>query len=120
LLEGVRERVSNTQVEAIGFACDLMAGFHKLQGDKLKKYIQTGDPAELGELSTMNIKTYVTAVELLLKLTGQDKQGSDKKITGEIVHKHEVEQVVNTKTGLSQKQAAKILEIIDGEMVEDE
>lgn len=114
MLEGVRERVQATQLEAVNFACDMMSAIHKLQGDKLKKYLQTGNPEELEGLGgNLNLKTYKEVIEILLKLTGSDKESKK-----EITHKHIVEQPVPEKSGLTPSKAAKILEIIDAEIEE--
>ena len=112
LLDGVRERVQHTQLEAVNFACDLLSAVHKLQGDRLKKYLQTGDPNELKELGPLSLKTYRDVVEMLLKLTGQDKE---KKVVGEVIHKVEEAPAVEAGGRLSAKQAAKILQALEDE-----
>lgn len=112
LLSGVRERVQHTQTEAVNFACDLMSAVHKLQGDRIKKYLQTGDQEELGKLAeTLNLRSYQTVVEMLLKLTGQE---TNKKVNGEILHKHTVEQSP-TAVKLNPSKAAAILAAIQEE-----
>jgi hypothetical protein len=111
MLDSVRERVQQTQLEAIYFAADLLSAAHKLHGDKLKKFKQTGNVEELGTLRIDSLKAYKEAVELLLKLTGQDK---DSKVKGEVLHRHTVEQPVPVEnTSLTPEQAAKVLEIIE-------
>lgn len=116
MLDTVRERVQQTQLEAVNFACDLLSATHKFQGDKLKKYLQTGNPEELSGLgNNLSLKVYKETVELLLKLTGQDKIQK-----GEILHKVETEPTTvaaDSVTGLSPSQASKILKILeeDGE-----
>jgi hypothetical protein len=109
LLEGVKERVQHTQLEAINFACDLLSVVHKQQGEKLKRYLQTGDDADLSSIANgMGLKSYKEVLEILLKLTGQDKDKGDKKV--EITHKIDDSPRA---AGLSPLQAAKILEVID-------
>lgn len=71
-LDTVRQRVEQTQIAAINFNADLLAAAHKQFGDKFKKYIQTGDEAELGEIRIESLKQYKDAIEMWLKLTGQD------------------------------------------------
>lgn len=116
LLEGVRERVQQAQLEAVNFACDMLSAVHKLQGDKIKKYLQTGNQEELEGLGgNLSLKTYKEVVELLLKLTGQDSK--DKKVSGEVLHKHTVEAGPGPvgKAGFSPAKAARILELIESE-----
>lgn len=113
LLEGVRERVQQAQLEAVNFACDLLSAVHKLQGDKLKKYLQTGNAEELEGLGgNLSLKTYKDVIELLLKLTGQDKDNK-KQVTGEVLHKHTVEAAPGKPPSLTPSKAAKILELIE-------
>jgi len=65
------------------FSADLLAAANKQFGDKLKRFIQTGDESELGkDLSVNSLKQYKDAVDLMMKLTGQDKE-SKVKVTGE-------------------------------------
>lgn len=110
LLEGIKDRVQHTQLEAVNFACDLLSAVHKMQGDKIKKYLQTGDEADLeGAGLNLGLKTYETVIRLLLELTGQNKE-KDKKV--EVTHK--VEGASPSMSGLSPAKAARILEIIDG------
>jgi len=74
LFESVRERVQQVQMESVVFTTDLLAGANKMFGDKLKRYLQTGDERELGDLRIDSLKQYRDAVDLLLKLTGQDRK----------------------------------------------
>lgn len=71
-LETVRAKVEQTQVAAINFNADLLQAAHKQFGDKLKRYIQTGDENVLGSLQISTLRQYKEAVEMFLKLTGQD------------------------------------------------
>lgn len=117
LLSNVKERVQTTQVESVNFACDLLSAVHKMQGNRIKKYLQTGDEGELGDLANhMSLRTYQNVVELLLKLTGQDGQGS-KKVSGEIVHKH-VDATSPVIGGLSPVKAAALLKALEEEDAE--
>ena len=74
LFSGVRDRVQQVQMESVLFTSDLLASANKMFGDKIKKYIQTGDESYLGTLKIDSLKQYRDAVDLLLKLTGQDKK----------------------------------------------
>jgi len=72
LLDSVKDRVTQTQLESALFASDLLAATHKIHGKKLRKAIQTGNEDDAGELAIHSIKQYRDAVDLLLKVTGQD------------------------------------------------
>jgi hypothetical protein len=73
-LDSVRERVEQTQIAMIEFNADLVNAAHKQFGDRLKKYIQTGDEAVLGDLKIESLKQYRDVVEMWIKLTGQDSK----------------------------------------------
>jgi hypothetical protein len=78
LLGSVVPRVQQVQAEAIVFAADLLAAAHRLHGEKIRKFLQTGDEAELGDFAVRSIDQYRKGVELLLKMTGQDGGGGGK------------------------------------------
>lgn len=78
LLVSVVPRVQQIQAEAIVFAADLLAAAHKLHGQKIRRFLQTGDESELGDFKVSTIDQYRKGAELLLKLTGQDGKGPKK------------------------------------------
>ena len=71
LMAVAQEKVRRAQLESISFASDGMAVFHKMLGDKFKKYIQNGKLDELGEFKNSNFRTYKELTDLLMKLTNQ-------------------------------------------------
>jgi hypothetical protein len=73
-LDAVRARVEQTQVAAVHFNADLLAAAHKQFGDRLKKYMQTGDENVLGDVKIETLKQYRDAIEMWLKVTGQDSK----------------------------------------------
>lgn len=81
LMSSVRQTVEKVTLESIQFASDGMAVFHRLAGDRFKKYLQTGDVSTLGDFRDMSFKNYKDFVELLQKLTGQDIQKQKSEIT---------------------------------------
>ncbi len=109
LLEGARATVQQRQMEGIVFLTDYMSAFHKLFGDKMKKYMQTGDVGEIQDLP-FTFKQYKDILELMMKLTGQE---NNKKVQGEVVHKHVSAEPSQGRTTLTPAQAAQVLEIID-------
>jgi hypothetical protein len=110
LLDGVRERVQTIQMESVHFMANLLAAAHKLHGDKLKRYLQTGDESVLGDISIKSLDGYRKAAELLLKLTGQD-QKQTQVVKGEVKHTHSVEGVGGRP--LTPEEAAGFLAIVD-------
>jgi hypothetical protein len=104
LFEGVRERVEQVQMESVLFTTDLLSSANKMFGDKLKKYIQTGDERELGALKVDSLKQYRDAVDLLLRLTGQSNKVE---VTGE------TKRVIEFSGKLTPKAAAAILRAAD-------
>ena len=85
LMSHTKNTVQKAQLEAVRFAADGMAVYHKVLGEAFKKYLQTGNKDDLGEHSSqINIRNYREYVSLLMQLTGQD---NSKKVSGEITHK---------------------------------
>lgn len=78
LLEGARGRVEQVQLESIVFVSDLLSAANKMHGDKIKKYLQTGNATELGDLKIDSLGAYTRAVDLLMKLTQQDGESKVK------------------------------------------
>lgn len=109
LLEGVRERVQQVQLESVMFSADLLAAANKLYGDRLKRFLQTGDERELGDLSITSLKQYREAVELLMKLTGQERES---KVTVKGEQRHTIE--VKPTKAMTPAEAAQILTLVEG------
>lgn len=74
LFTGVRERLAQIELESVIFLTDMLAAAHKQQGDRIKKYLQTGNEDDLGDMKISSIGAYSKVVELLLKTTGQERQ----------------------------------------------
>lgn len=72
----VRERVQQVQMETIERVANELAASNKLISDKALKYIQTGDESLLAGTSIGSLKHLKELSEILLKLTGQDKNGT--------------------------------------------
>lgn len=109
LFAGIKEKIQRNQLEAIEFSALSMSVFHKLWNTKFKKFLQTGNEEELGDLKGMSFKVYKDISESILKLTGQDKK--QQIVSGEVIHR--VEAPVNKP--VSSKDAANILRVIDAE-----
>lgn len=111
LHDSTKLKAGKTQLEAIDFATNFMSVYHKMFNDKFKKYLQTGNPADLGDFEHMSFKQYKDNVEMLLKLTGQDTK---QQVSGTITHKMADVGTDTVKT-ISPQEAAEILKTIDGE-----
>ena len=68
-------RVRQTQMESVAFTTDLLAAAHRLYGDKLRTFLQSGREEDLGEARQLiqSLEAYRKVADILLKLTGQDK-----------------------------------------------
>jgi hypothetical protein len=88
LLDSVKDRVTQAQLESAIFATDLLAATHKIHSKRFKRAIQTGDEKELGDMAITSIKQYRDAVDLLLKVTGQDTK-QQLTVKGEQTHRIE-------------------------------
>lgn len=109
LLNGVKARVQQVTLESIDFVADLISAANKLYGERIKRYLQTEDPNDLGDLQIKNLDGYRKAVELLQKLTGQDKPSQKGEIT--VLHKAD-ESMQKGNVMQSADEAAKILELL--------
>lgn len=76
LYKEAEENVKQRQHESAVFITDLMAVTHKLYGQRAKSYLQTGDPKALKDLQDYELGSlakYRIAVDILSKVTGQDR-----------------------------------------------
>ena len=112
LQSAVHDKVLKAQLETTNLLSDLLVATNKRYGDKIKRYIQTGDEKELeGVMAVDSINGLLKLTEGLLKATGQDRVV--KSIT-ENKHTTEVNVNVGAQTGnsLGSEDAAKVLAII--------
>jgi hypothetical protein len=68
LIENTRQAVEKTKLESIQFAADGMAVFHKLVGNRYRRFLQTGDETELGDFRP-TFKNYREFIELMESLS---------------------------------------------------
>lgn len=76
LMSNAQDRVKLVALESVNFMGLLLAVANKQHGEKLRRYLQTGDPKELGAFDIQSIKQYKEVIEMLTKITGQDKKPS--------------------------------------------
>jgi hypothetical protein len=105
LLTETSLRVQQTTLETADFVCDLLAVANKEHGEKLRRYLQTGSKSELGDFKIESLSGLKSAIEVLQKLTGQDKQ-QKMVVSGEVVH------TTGPATPLSSDEADKALRLL--------
>lgn len=88
LLDKAQGRVQQATLEQIDLMCDVLSLARKEQGDKIKRYIQTGNDDDKPDVRIDGIRTLKTAIEILQTLTGKDRQ-SRVLLTGDLTHKVE-------------------------------
>jgi hypothetical protein len=108
LLAGVQARITQAHLEGVKFACDGLAVFQRLAGDRFRRFLQSGDAAELGPWQTMSFKTYKELLEMLLKLTGQDVQ----RVKAEVFHRQDPQAPAEDQA-LTPAEAAEGLRLLD-------
>lgn len=70
----VADKVLKAQLEATSLYSDLISATVRRYGDKIKKYLQTGDEKELGDsIAIDSLFQFTKTVEALQKVTGQDR-----------------------------------------------
>lgn len=91
LLQKTEERHRQVALESINFLSDLLAVTNLRYGQKLKKYLQFEQEADLGELA-ISLRQYKEMAELHQKLAGTDGQ-KRQIVTGEVTvnHNHKTE-----------------------------
>jgi len=106
----VPAKVLQTQLETSELITDVLAVANKRYGDKLKKYIQSGDEKDLdGVMNVESLKELLKLSEGLLKITGQDR------VSKVNVKTHSTQNVnlnVTGAEGMSPEDSAQILAIV--------
>lgn len=70
----VRERASQAHAESIHHLIDRLSATHKLTGDKLQRFIQTGDESLIAGMNLSSMTNYGKIVQLLMSMLGQDSK----------------------------------------------
>jgi hypothetical protein len=73
LMYKIKDRVQQVSLETVNRLCDELAASNKLNVDKVKKFLQTGDPEELKGTDVGSMKHMEKMIEGLAKLLGTDQ-----------------------------------------------
>lgn len=112
LFKEVGLTVKQRQMEAVTFVTDLLSAAHKMHGDKIRKFMHSGDKNDLGDFAIGTMGSYTKTIELLLKLTGQDKATVSGGTQVNVIAGN-AEVKTEEKKKIGPLDAAKLLELID-------
>jgi hypothetical protein len=73
--ERAQGRLRQIACESVDFIADHIAATHKFQGDKIRKYLQTGKVEDLDGINLGSLQQYKSLIDMLVKITGNDKPG---------------------------------------------
>lgn len=107
---GIKDKLIKAKLETAGLMADVLAVAKKQQGEKLKKYLSTGDESHLKDsIAVDSLFTLQKAIDALAKITGEDR---NIKVTKE--EKLDVSVTVGDAgtEGLSAAAAAEVLAIV--------
>lgn len=75
MTELYREATINSKfahLKSLNFVSGMLEVYNKRYEVNIKKFLETGNPVDLGDLQSLNIKDYGKMLDLLLKLLGQE------------------------------------------------
>jgi hypothetical protein len=98
LLDRTTERVRQSTLESALLVCDMLSVVNKEHGDAMRRYLQSGDTKELPSFRINTMQGFKYAVEVLQKLSGQDRQ-QQVKVSGTVNHELGDEDDTVTATG---------------------
>lgn len=74
LIEQVKQKAAKAALDTTGLLSDMLVAASKKHGDKIKRYLQTGNEDDLGDaMGIDSIMSLLKAVEGLNKITGADR-----------------------------------------------
>jgi hypothetical protein len=110
LQDSVVPLARKAQLETTELYSNMLVAANKLHGDKLKRYIQSGDEKDLdGALSIVSLQSLLKITEGLLKVTGQDRVS---KVKVNTAHTETLNVNMTGVGDISSEDSAKILEIM--------
>jgi hypothetical protein len=81
----IEQKVVKVKNEAIVHLTDLLSAAHKIWGDKIRIFLQDGDPTVLGDLNIVSFKNYKELVSLLKEMTDK-KEATVSKVVVDHTH----------------------------------
>lgn len=72
----IRERAEQAHAQSVHHLIDRLSATHKLTGDRLQKFLQTGDESLIAGMQLSSMTNYSKVIQLLMSMLGQDKKGS--------------------------------------------
>lgn len=104
--------VKQRQMESALFLGDMLAAAHVEFGEKMQKYIQTRDPADLpANFRLDSITKYKMAIDGLMRVTGQDKKEASGAAVQVIGNNVTLQEAPNKK--LDPKQSLDLLRVLE-------
>lgn len=110
MYSNIENKILRVKNEAVSNLADLLAAAHKIWGDKVKMFLQEGDPALLQGigLDPSNMKNYKEILAMLSTLT----EAKTKQVSGTVQHQH-VHVSVDPPKKMSGKVATDLLKLVD-------
>lgn len=86
-LEEAKVRALQAATDGVEYVADGLAAAARLQRERVSRYLETGDPADLGT-ADFSVASVQKLAETLLKLTGQDRVTTQKTVhSGAVDHR---------------------------------
>lgn len=117
LMRATQEKVAQTQLESVEYICNLVAAHHRLQGDKLKRFLMSGDPKDLGDAGITSFKQYKEVLATLRELLKPAE--TVQRVTGEVTHVHRAEAAPEKMRVIEQEEQSSALEYLAGRKAKD-
>jgi hypothetical protein len=117
MYSNIEDRILKVKNDAIANLADLLSAAHKVWGDKVKLFLQEGDPSLLSGigLDPSNIKNYKEILAMLSSLV-ETKVSKNVQVGGTVQHVH---MAIEPKKALNGKVAADLLKLVDDSGVID-
>jgi hypothetical protein len=104
----IEQKVVKVKNEAVVHLTDLLSAAHKIWGDKIRLFLQDGDPAALGDLNLVSFKNYKELVSLLKEMTDKKEPATVSKVL--VDHTHSIKE---SPQKLSSGVAADLLKLLN-------
>ncbi len=113
LVANVPIQAEQTHLEAVDFLGNLLKATYMKYGDKIRKYLATGDEAHLIDVPLpKSVREFGAVMDLFMKSTGQDKRRVEVSGTLKVDHRN------GTATAVSSEEAAGILDALMADAID--